>query len=122
MNKTTHTKGKEGEEEAIKYLLSVGYKILDKNWRFSRNEIDIIAQKDDIISFVEVKFRENEDYGSPVDSVNLKKRKIIVEIADRYMENIENDLEVQFDIIGITNGKDGKDIQHFPDAFQAFEI
>ena len=55
--------GKEGEDEAVRYLTEKGYCILHRNWRRGRNELDIIATKDGQLVFVEVKTRRNETYG-----------------------------------------------------------
>jgi len=122
MKKSSHTKGREAEDEAVKFLKEKGYTILERNWRYSRNELDIIAKADNTIRIVEVKSRANEDYGSPTESVDYKKRRIIVETADHFMSKFSEDLEVRFDIIGvIINGGKTK-IEYFPDAFTSYEI
>ena len=66
--------GKKGEQLAIDYLVKKGYTILDKNWRFQKAEVDIIAQKEETLAVVEVKTRSSIDFGSPQDFVNPKKK------------------------------------------------
>ena len=92
--------GKVGEEMATKYLVNIGYQILEKNFRFKRDEVDIIATKDGIIVFVEVKTRTSNFLGEPEESVSMAKQKRIIKVANHYL--IENDLdnEGRFDIFG----------------------
>jgi len=72
-------KGKQGEELAVKYLLNQGYKILERNFRYSRfGEIDIIAMKDSHISFVEVKSRKNSKFGHPLEAISPQKIEKII--------------------------------------------
>jgi putative endonuclease len=112
-------KGKEAEDLAAKFLQSLGYEILVRNYRYKRGEIDIIAEcKDEkksnkVIVFVEVKSRKNNDFGFPEESVNARKAELIHQTADNYL--IENNLhhQIRFDIIAITN----TEIEHLIDAF-----
>ena len=119
MKKNNFEKGKEGERLASDYLKNKGYEILENNWRFSRNEIDIIAKEQDTIVIVEVKYRYDLEYGDPSQTVDLKKRRILVETSDRYMDTIDDDLELRFDIISIQKNNE---ITHIEDSFQANEV
>ena len=65
--------GKFGEEMAVEYLQKNGYEILETNWTFQKAEIDIIAQKENILAIVEVKTRSSIDFGLPQDFVKPKK-------------------------------------------------
>ncbi len=65
--------GKKGEELAVNHLEENGYEILERNWVFQKAEIDIIAQKDEVLAIVEVKTRSSLDFGSPQDFVKPKK-------------------------------------------------
>ena len=67
-------KGKIGEEKAKQYLCSLGYKIIETNWHYSKNaEIDIIAEDNGILVFVEVKTRTNLNFGHPFEAINYSK-------------------------------------------------
>jgi len=70
--------GKYGENIAFDYLLKNGYKIKERNWRFGKGEIDVIAEENNTIVIVEVKTRSSEYFGDPEESVSRKKQKKIV--------------------------------------------
>ena len=61
--------GKKGEEIAANYLAEKGYKIIARNWRFGKDEIDIIAEHDNFLVIIEVKTRSSSDYGEPEEAV-----------------------------------------------------
>ena len=112
--------GKKGEQLAVNYLINKGYKIVERNWRFQKAEIDIIATKDKILISVEVKTRSTNDFGSPQDFVTPKKIKLMVSAMNEYILNKDLDIELRFDIVAITKDKSSFDIQHFKDAFLYF--
>lgn len=112
--------GKKGEQLAIKYLLKKGYKIRDKNWRYQKAEVDIIAEKDGVLAVVEVKTRSTDYFGNPQDFVNPKKIKLLVKAIDEYVISKDLDIEVRFDIIGIIKTKNETKIEHLKDAFLYF--
>ncbi|MGK7389198.1 MAG: YraN family protein [Candidatus Cyclobacteriaceae bacterium M2_1C_046] len=110
--------GKEGEKLAAEYMIGKGYEILEENFRYKRGEIDLIAQKDQLLVFVEVKARTNVGYGHPEESVDNKKAEMIIKTADQYL--LEKDWQglIRFDIISIYFRKTSSpDIMHFEDAF-----
>jgi len=112
--------GKEGEEFAVEFLLANGYEILEKNWRFKKAEIDIIAKeyKSDTLVFVEVKTRSYIYYGEPSSFVDTKKKRFILDAASQYMKTIDYEWAIRFDIIGIVLESDKKPkISHYKDAF-----
>ena len=109
--------GRAGELLAIKYLKDIGYEILEVNWRDKHKEIDIIARENDRIVFVEVKTRKNTRYGSPVEAVNMKKQKHIVDAAEEYIEKNNIELETRFDIISIIMDREKHGINHIKEAF-----
>lgn len=109
--------GKEGEELAKEFLIAKGYVILESNWRYKKAEIDLIAKKDEILVFIEVKTRSSNYYGNPEDFVNLKKLKFMAEVAPVYMEQIGHEWEIRFDIIGILKTPDGTKTTHLEDAY-----
>lgn len=74
MLKNNIIKGRQGEEKACDYLISMGYKIIERNWHYSKNaEIDIIAEYKGTLIFVEVKTRTNLNYGHPFESITHTK-------------------------------------------------
>jgi putative endonuclease len=111
--------GKKGEEIAQSYLLDKEYRILHTNWKTGRKEIDIIAYKDDCISFIEVKTRNSSQFGWPEEAVHSRKIDLLQTAADTYLEYTTITPEcISFDIISITfNSADSYEILHLPDAF-----
>lgn len=111
-------KGILGEELACNFLVKKGYFILERNWRYKKAEIDIIAMKDDVLIFIEVKTRKNANFGNPEEFVSEKKQKFMLEAAPIYMEKINHEWEIRFDIIGIVLRESVTlDIVHIEDAF-----
>jgi putative endonuclease len=108
--------GQEGERLAEEYLLSKGYHIEERNFRSGRAEIDLIASKNELLVFVEVKTRTRSDYGMPEDSVDERKAELITDAAENYIDKTNWKGNIRFDIIAIIK-KDIPDIQHFEDAF-----
>ena len=110
-------KGLAGEELAAAFLTQNGYEVLEKNWRFGREEIDIIAKKGDTLVVIEVKTRSGSFFGEPEEFVNRQKQKNLIKAVNAYIEKNDLDLEVRFDIIGvILTGKNHR-INHIEDAF-----
>ena len=109
--------GELGEKMAVKYLEVNGYQILETNYRFGRDEVDIIAKIEDFIVFVEVKTRESNFMGEPEEAVTKAKQKRIIKVANNYI--IENDLdnESRFDIFGIIINQNTEIVKHLISAF-----
>ncbi len=112
--------GKKGEKLAVDFLLKKGYTIRDTNWRFQKAEVDIIAQKADILAVVEVKTRSTKEFGNPQDFVSTKKIKLLVSAIDAYVISKDLDVEVRFDIVAILKNKNKYTIEHIEDAFLHF--
>ena len=93
--------GKKGEQLAVDFLLKKGYNIIERNYRFDKAEVDIIAQKKDILAIVEVKTRSSTNYGNPQDFVKPKQIQRLVKAVDEYVTMNHLDVEVRFDIIAI---------------------
>src|SRR5690554_2587500 len=112
--------GKIGEEKAVEYLISKGFTILNKNWRFQKAEIDIIAQKENLLIAAEVKTRSSLEFGNPQDFVNPKKIRLLVQAFDQYIISKDLDVNARFDIIAVlVRGSEFK-IEHLEDAFLYF--
>jgi putative endonuclease len=113
----SHDLGIKGEEEAKRYLLNKGYEILQMNWKSGRREIDIIAQNEDFIVFVEVKTRTDDFQMHPRHAVTSEKQKSIIYAAQNYLERYKIDKESRFDIVSIISKGKSVDIEHIEDAF-----
>ena len=112
--------GKKGEQLAVTHLLKNGYEIVERNYRFDKAEVDIIAKQKDILAIVEVKTRSSTDFGNPQDFVKPKQIQRLVKAVDEYVTVNTLDVEVRFDIVAIVmNGKQ-YDIEHLEDAFFHF--
>ncbi|MCE2787725.1 MAG: YraN family protein [Bacteroidota bacterium] len=113
--------GKLGEDIAAAYLQRKGYKILERNYRYGRNEIDIICSSDKEIIFVEVKTRASDDIAYPERAVSKAKQKNIRITAENYLEEIDYRGSTRFDIIAVLKGIKFE-IEHFEDAFYPFDV
>ena len=94
--------GNTGEGLAAIYLSEKGYNILHRNWRHSRWEVDIIAEKDTILHFVEVKTRNTKKFGHPEESVGKKKIQNLINAAEEYVYQHPQWKRIQFDVLSIT--------------------
>lgn len=114
--------GKTAEDQAVTYLQKNGYTILVRNFRFQKAEIDIIAEKDNLIVVVEVKARSTDVFMLPQEAVTKTKIKLLVSAANHFMEEYNRDQEVRFDIISVLPDKEkNMIIDHITDAFEAFD-
>jgi len=110
---------RQGEKLAARYLRKRGCRILERNVRFGRYEIDLIARHRDTVIFVEVKTRRHDALVPPEQSVNAAKQRHIRAAAHQYIANRENVVSYyRFDVIAIRIPERGKPvIEHFEDAF-----
>ncbi len=109
--------GKKGEELAQRHLQSKGYKILKTNWHYGKEEIDIVATKDDVIAIVEVKTRQSNYYGDPEVFVTRRKQRFLVHAANAFIQQNNISEEARFDIISILVRPDQSIIKHLENAF-----
>ena len=114
---SSQTTGVNGESLAKTYLEKKGFVILERNWRYKKYEIDIIAQKPDLIVFVEVKTRKNNTFGEPQIFVSKQKQGFLIKAAQQYLEENNILLESRFDIIAITLHNNQHNINHLERAF-----
>lgn len=113
--------GRLGETVAARHLEERGYVILEKNLRLLRHEMDIVAERDGLIVFVEVKTRSSELYGSGVEAVTLQKQRRLIRFAELFLLRYSFGKQVRFDVISISVGQESgqvKKIVHYPNAFQ----
>lgn len=111
---TTKLKGQIAESKAAKYFQQNGFKLLEKNYRYRRAEIDLVVGKADLLVFVEVKYRKSNDYGEPEQFVTTNQQTKILEAADEYIHQNNWNGNIRFDIVAINAQGD---LEHFEDAF-----
>lgn len=114
------TFGKLGEDCAAKFLEAQGYTIVARNFRIRSAEIDIIARRDDVLVFVEVKARSDIRHGLPSEAVTFRKQKKIIEAASVFLQN-ENFSECacRFDIVEVyLRGDCVEEINQIENAFE----
>jgi putative endonuclease len=111
--------GKTGENLAVALLEEKGYRILERNWRLGKEEIDIIARDGNFIVIVEVKTRTSNIFAEPESAVTKSKQRILVRIANAYVRYRRQQGEVRFDIITIIIKPESQEINHIVDAFYA---
>ncbi len=109
--------GDKGEKTAENYILKKGYKVLERNYRAKKSEIDIICQYKNTLVFVEVKTRTSIKFGHPEEFVNQAKSAKIIEGAEAYIIEINWKGAIRFDIISVLINKSNVDVKHFKDAF-----
>ena len=105
--------GKRGENRAVRYLKKSGYKILERGYKNPFGEVDIIASKGEVIAFIEVKTRLNENYGAPSEAVDKKRRDKYIQASKYYFLGRQIDFTVRFDIIEILRDE----LNHIENAF-----
>jgi len=112
--------GTAGEAAAVQYLESCGFKIIETDFRTKQAQIDIIAEDQDFVCFIEVKTRRSLKKGLPRESVNLKKQKKIVQGALFYIKNRKlGDSRIRFDVVEVFyTGNSGFDFNLIKNAFQ----
>ena len=98
--------GNQGEALAAVYLAQNGYQVLHQNWRHSHWEVDIIAEKDGILHFVEVKTRRTRKFGHPEENVDKKKIQNLINAAEEYLYQQPQWKRIQFNVLAITILKD----------------
>ena len=114
--------GNLGESIAKQYLEKLGYQILEQQYRSTWGEVDIIAKKDDVLSFVEVKLRDKNCFYEAKESVVPSKQDKIVKTALDYLQKEEIDAQVRFDIVAIQLLSNKQiHIEFYEDAFRAKE-
>ena len=110
--------GRKGESLAKTFLEGLGYEILDENWTHGKAEVDLIAYKDRIIIFAEVKTRTGNRFGEPEDFVDLRKQRLLADAADEYIYLMNHQGEVRFDIVSILfDRNENYTLKHIEDAF-----
>lgn len=111
--------GQRGERRAERFLRSLGYAIVERNYRTSRGEIDLVAKDKDTLVFVEVRTRRRDGFGGPLASVGRQKQRQISNTALHYLTHSGlRDRAARFDVIGIVGEGKRADLTHVKAAFE----
>lgn len=114
----THPVGRRGETLAAEYLQRHGFTILQRNYRFARAEIDIVAEKDGLLVFVEVKTARSLRMGDPITWVTERKQRQIALAAQHYLQTHQIvDRDCRFDVVGVVVRQGEPIITHIENAF-----
>ncbi len=109
--------GHQGEQAAADFLEKKGYKILHRNWRYRRAELDIVAMDDKTLVFVEVKTRTDYTFSLPENAVDGKKQRLMTQAAIAYMHESGHEMAIRFDILSVILRGGIFYIDHLEDAF-----
>ncbi len=93
--------GKQGEELAAEWLLAQGFELLHRNWKYSYFELDIIATKEHVLHFIEVKTRTTDTYGYPEEGVTAKKMERLMNAGEEFLHQYPGWKRIQYDILSI---------------------
>jgi len=113
--------GRMGEEEAVRYLMARGWDIVGRNVRWGRREVDIIASRELVLAFVEVKCRRGRAYGHPLEAINRGKRQEIARVAKNWLRGriLPAGTLIRFDAISVLCQAGGRwEVLHLPDAWR----
>ena len=115
---TRKSSGAWGEDLALRYLTRRGYRLVERNYRKRRGEIDLIVRNYDTLVFVEVKLRRSTGFGDPLEAVTARKQATIRSLAEQYLADNQPDFDtVRFDVVGILATQTGTRIEHIKNAF-----
>ncbi|XOV66619.1 MAG: YraN family protein [Fluviicola sp.] len=109
--------GKEGESIARSFLKGLDWVILESNYRWKKQEIDLIAQDGKELVIVEVKTRQHKSYGAPENAITRVKQRNLIKAANAYIQERQIDNDVRFDVISIIRNRFETQIDHIENAF-----
>jgi putative endonuclease len=115
-------RGRRGEEAAVVALRERGYRILDRNARLRRGEVDVVAEEGGAIVFVEVKSRRSASAGTPAEAVTLRKQRTLTRLAQAYLARRSlAGRDCRFDVVEVWLDPEGRPVrvEILRDAFQA---
>ena len=118
MTDRTRDLAREGEDLAAAWLVERGFTIIDRNYRYGRGEIDIIARDGEYTVFIEVKTRGNKNFGPAAAAVLPTKQRQIIRVARGYLFDRQlNSTPCRFDVVAVEIRGRIQNIEHFPHAF-----
>ena len=113
--------GRRGEEEAVRYLVSQGWTVLARNYRWGHREVDVVASRGRVLAFVEVKCRSGEGFGHPLQAITPAKQREIARVARSWLRESPPsfDTVLRFDAISVLYREEGRfEVLHVPDAWR----
>ena len=119
MSKTRQLFGRDGERLAERYLQQKGYKIVERNYRCRGGEVDLIVLDHKVIVFVEVKTRADHQFGNPLEAVESRKQRKMIQAAEFFLnEKGLHNREARFDVVGISWSGPQPAVEHIENAFE----
>lgn len=112
--------GKWGEDVAADYLVRHGYSIVERNWTFGHKEVDIIATNGQMLLFIEVKTRRNDNYGNPYQAVDWKKQRNLMKAMRHYVSVNKVSMPVRFDIVSVIGEPECYRVEQYENAVSNF--
>lgn len=116
-----------GERIAARWLLRDGWQVVDRRWRSGRRDLDLVAIRDNVVAFVEVKTRRTTWSGGPVEAVNWRKQRELTRSAQAWLDQrgvlmAPDDAVFRFDIVGVVACRERVGVRHVEGAFPAFAV
>ena len=114
-----------GERIAARWLVRDGWQVVDRRWRSGRRDLDLVAVRDNVVAFVEVKTRRSTWSGQPVEAVNWRKQRELTRSAQAWLDQRGTLVAppravFRFDVVGVVASRDRVGVRHVPSAFAAF--
>jgi putative endonuclease len=119
--KDSRARGRWAERLARDYLSARGLEPLCENYHCRGGEIDLIMRDGETIVFVEVRYRNNPDFGGGVESITARKQKRLIATAMHYLQHTQSHAQppCRFDVVAVSNDTHRHDVEWIPDAFDA---
>jgi putative endonuclease len=114
-----------GERIAARWLLREGWQVVDRRWRSGRRDLDLVAIRENVVAFVEVKTRRSTWSGGPVEAVNWRKQRELTRSAQAWLDQrgtlvAPEGATFRFDVVGIVATREKVGVRHVSAAFPAF--
>jgi len=109
--------GRANENLAYEYLQQQGLVLVERNYSCRRGEIDLIMRDQDILVFIEVRYRRHDRFGSAMESVNIQKQKRLILTAKHYLLQTRTPLNARFDVVAISGIAADTSIEWVQNAF-----
>jgi putative endonuclease len=122
LQKPKQVLGKKGEQIAEAYLIQKGYKLVERNYRCSAGELDLIALDRRVLVFIEVKTRSDNSFGLPFESVHWRKQQRMIKAALFFLSQHRlHHRDARFDVVGISYMSGKAVVDHIQNAFEVPE-